>query len=120
MSAAAEVARSDVPKAELFSLFLDSPVGLAICQSPGKVVNVNPALERMLCLSSKSAQPLSFTDLIHAQDRSKGDGGAFSVEPARASKSISRTTGPNRRPVRWTAWKVGDEKSSPNQVLATG
>ena len=120
MNPAAELAGIVDSKAELISLFENSPVGLALCQSPGSVVSLNQSLGRMLGLQATSARPLSFPDLIHAQDRCEGEQLIAELfEGTRENFQIdSRTTGPNSRPVRWTAWRIAAEKGSPNQVVA--
>lgn len=109
MSATAEIYRSPAEvKAEFLELFKNSPVAVVLCQAEGKIVAVNPALERELDLDPKGIESLRFADLIHPQDRPEN---AELISELLAGKResfqfSSRTNGPNSRPVCWTAWRV--------------
>ena len=121
MSAAAEFVRTpEEPKAELFPLFKNSPLGLALCRDHGSITALNPALERILGPGLRTTEPLTFADLIHEEDHLQnqqliadlfaGKRETFQID--------SRTIGTDNRPVRWTAWRVEGANGAPDCVVA--
>jgi two-component system, cell cycle sensor histidine kinase and response regulator CckA len=121
MSAAAEVARPiDRPDKGLGSLFENSPIGLAVCQDPGNLTALNPALKRMLAIEPDVLQSLSLPDLIHAQDRSECERLMAELFAGRREsfQLDSRTTGASSRSLRWTAWRTEGKGGVPVSVLA--
>src|SRR5215469_10971415 len=86
MSPAAEIAGIVDSKQNCFSIFENFPIVLALCLSPGHVLNLIRALQGMLgrqrTLRRFHLQKILFTPKTGA----------------RTSKSISETTGPSSRP----------------------
>lgn len=108
------------PKGDFCSLFDKAPFGLAQCERPGKITARNSALERLLGVHFGLGQTHQLADLIPDPDRGEAaqqiselfDGKRDSIQIE------SQTIGGNRRPVRWTAWRISATNGHPGSVLA--
>src|SRR6266567_5225530 len=108
------------PKGDFCSLFDKSPFGLAQCERPGKITARNSALERLLGIRLSLGQPHQLADLIPAPERGEAARQISELfDGKRDSIQIdSQTIGVNRRPVRWTAWRISASNGNPGSVLA--
>jgi signal transduction histidine kinase len=120
MSIVAEITGTPLDsKSELNPLFEKAPFALAQCQSAGKIIALNSALEQMLGDSHGIARSACFGDLIHPEHRADAEW-LFAELFARQRDSFqidSQTTDANRRPVRWTAWRVAGTNGTPDSAL---
>jgi len=119
MSAAAEF-RSNLEDANAAfePLFLKAPVGVAQCQSQGRVTALNPALERMLGKTAESI--LHLDDLVYAADRSECQRLiAELLNGRRDSFQIESKIGKDPEGVvQWTVWRVFGKHNANAQILA--
>ncbi|MGA7751873.1 MAG: ATP-binding protein [Candidatus Sulfotelmatobacter sp.] len=120
MSAAAEFIRaSDDPDCEFRLLVENAPFGLALCQSEGRVLAMNPALTRLM--GSTASPKLSLADLIRVPDHTVTERfisellddhrDSFQIESAAADSASHRL-------LRWTVWRVTGITASAGRLLA--
>ncbi len=120
MSAVEVIRAPESPKVEFCSTFEKAPLGLALCQRPGRVISLNPALEGMFVARSRTAQSLQLSDLVHPRDRTEterllhelfaGSRDEFRID--------SQIVGEDYRPVRWTVWRVVGSDGVDDSLLA--
>jgi two-component system, cell cycle sensor histidine kinase and response regulator CckA len=121
MSAAAEFPWTPRhSKTELWPLFECAPLGLAQCQRHGKIIALNPALEKMLGGRSRIVPSLCFSDLIHPQKRAEGERLLAELfEQQRDSFQIdSRMITASGKTLLWTAWLVSGRNGNSDYALA--
>jgi signal transduction histidine kinase len=131
MSTAAELTWTPQDsKTEMCPLFEYAPLGLAQCQLQGNITALNPALEQMLGGRSSIPPSLCFADLIHPQDRPEGERffrelferqrDSFQIDSritSQMTSEVTKMTGANSRPLRWTAWRVPGTNGEPDYAL---
>ena len=120
MSAAVEITWAGDSQAVLRRLFENAPFGMAQCNIVGRVIGINPALERIV--GAEAAPDLRLAELISVQDPaaanrliselSQGHRDNFQIE-SRSAKSRGKT-------LRWTVWrsKLGSDASDHILALA--
>src|SRR6202790_4226563 len=121
MSAAAEFPWTPRDsKTEFWPLFEDAPLGLAQCQRHGKIIALNPALEKMLGGRSRLVPSLCFSDLIHPQKRAEGERLVAELfEQHRDSFQIdSPMITASGQTLLWTAWLASGRNGNSDYALA--
>ncbi len=117
MSSAAEITWTPQDSKSVQNpLFENAPFALAQCQRAGNIIALNSALEQMLGDSFGVAR---FKDLIHPEHRTDAER-LLAELFARQRDSFqidSQTTGANRRPLRWTAWRVAGTNGESDSAL---
>jgi two-component system cell cycle sensor histidine kinase/response regulator CckA len=121
MSPTAEAARQTIdPKADLFPYLENSPLGFVVCQHPGSVRKLNPALERIIGNDYLRVQSISFLDLIHPRNRAEIERMLADLTAARRQSFHleSALPGAAEHPIRWTVWRIDGKAEAPLQILA--
>src|SRR5579863_8297992 len=104
---------------ELRAAFDRAPVGLAKCRAHGEITALNPALEQLLARRSRLGRGLFFSDLIHAEDKARGEHLLRELSEGRRQsfQLDSRSPAGNETVVRWSGWHVPGTKNTSDYIL---
>jgi two-component system cell cycle sensor histidine kinase/response regulator CckA len=118
MSAAVEITSAEDFPTEFRMLFENAPFGLAHCQTDGRVISMNAALERML--GSPAASHLRLADLIRVPDHTAANGliSELSQGHRNSFQIESPTTESRGQTLHWTVWRSTQGNASDDHIYA--
>jgi two-component system, cell cycle sensor histidine kinase and response regulator CckA len=100
------------PSAEtgFHAVFGNAPAGVARCDRQGIILEMNPALERILGRGSESTRPLRLRDLVPMGECDRIDSLVRELMDARLDsfRLETRGTGKQQAYTKWTAWRMSD------------
>jgi signal transduction histidine kinase len=114
--------RTHDSEADLGSLFANAPFWLVQCDAEGKLITLNPELERILDESPRIQRPCRFTDLLDPEDGSKAQrliGEIFNISRDNV-RFDARTCLADHRVRRWTAWRAATLDGRSDSVFILG